>query len=132
MVLSLLNRDYVVVVLFGEDLSILDGLDRGVVVVLVDLTVNGSLDLLMAGLLNSLVHNGWGNLLVDGGVMFTRLVPKDPMMSVLFLRDTSIVWKQELMADELSVQFIKVGVQRGGVPIGLTMSELVLVEALLT
>jgi len=45
-------------------------------VVLVDLTVNGSLSLLVLVLEDSLVHNGRSNLFVDCGVMVTSLGPK--------------------------------------------------------
>ena len=54
--------------------------------VLVNLTVNGSGDLFMLVLLDGLVHDGRGNLLVDGGVMVTRLVPGDSMMSAIVRR----------------------------------------------
>lgn len=42
--LSLLNRAHVVGVLLWEDFLVLDGLDGGVVVVLMDLTVNSFLN----------------------------------------------------------------------------------------
>ena len=43
--------------------------------VLVDLTVDGGGGLLMTVLGDVLVHDGWGDLLVDGGVMMTCLAP---------------------------------------------------------
>lgn len=89
-VLALLDGNDVVLVGFWEDLTILDGLDGGMEVVLVDLTVDGGLDFLVTCLLDGLVHDGWGNLLVDGGVMVTGLVPKDRMMSVTVLRDERV------------------------------------------
>jgi len=45
-------------------------------VVLVDLLVDGSLDLLVLGAVDGLVKNSRGNLLVDGGVMVTSLGPE--------------------------------------------------------
>ena len=71
LVVTLLNADHVVRVLLGKHLAILDRLDRGVVVVLMDLTVNGGLGLLMTLLNNVLVHGSRSNLLVDSGVMMT-------------------------------------------------------------
>lgn len=41
--------------------------------VLVDFLVNGSLHLLVLSPLDALVGDGWGNLLVDGGVVVTRV-----------------------------------------------------------
>ena len=72
---AVLNSTEVVVVLLCESLAVLDGLDRGVVVVLVDLLINGGLDLLAALSVDGLVDNSGRNLLVDGGVMVTRLGP---------------------------------------------------------
>ena len=43
--------------------------------VLVNLTINGSLSFLMTLLDNVLLNNGRSNFLVDCGVMMTRLVP---------------------------------------------------------
>lgn len=89
-VLTLLDGNDVVLVGFRENLTILDGLDGGMEVVLVHLTVDGGLNFLMTCLLDGLVHDGRGNPLVNGGVMVTRLVPKDGMMSVTVLRDDCI------------------------------------------
>jgi hypothetical protein len=72
---AVLDGGKVVVVLLGKNLAVLDGLDRGVVVVLVNLLVDGSLDLLVLLELVGLVDNSGGNLLVDGGVVVTRLGP---------------------------------------------------------
>lgn len=51
------------VMLLGEDLLMLDGLDSGVVVILVDLTVDGLGDFLMASGLDILASNGGSNAL---------------------------------------------------------------------
>lgn len=57
---AVLDAGHLVGVLFGEDLAVLDGLDGGVVVVLVDLTVDG---------FGLLVELGASYMLVlDGGV----------------------------------------------------------------
>jgi hypothetical protein len=45
------------------------------VMILMDLAVNGRLSFLVALLDYCLVHNGWSNLFVHGGIMVTRLVP---------------------------------------------------------
>ena len=74
--LALLNGGHAVGVLFWENFAILDWLDRGVVMVLVHLTINGSLSLLMTLLDHLLLHNGGSDLLVDCGVMVTGLVPE--------------------------------------------------------
>ena len=51
--------------------------------VLVDLTVDGGGGLLMTVLGDVLVHDGWGDLLVDGGVMVTCLVPVSECQSAI-------------------------------------------------
>ena len=71
---AVLDWNDVVVVLLTHLLDILDGLHGGVVVVLVHLLVNGGADLLVLSAVDGLMSDGWGNLLVDGGVMVTRLV----------------------------------------------------------
>jgi len=70
---AVLDSGKVVVVLLGENLTVLDGLDRGVVVVLVNLLVDGSLDLLVLLELMALVGDSGSDLLVDSGVVVTRL-----------------------------------------------------------
>jgi hypothetical protein len=61
-------------VLLGKNLTVLDGLNSAVVVILVNLLVDGGVDLLMLVRLHSLVNNSGGNSLVDCGVMVTGLV----------------------------------------------------------
>ena len=63
-------------VLLGKNLTILDGLDRGVVVVDVDFLVDGGLGLLDARLLDSLLDDGRSDLLVDGRVLVSSVVPR--------------------------------------------------------
>jgi hypothetical protein len=70
---AVLDGDDVVVVLLGEDLTVLYGLYRGVVVVLVNLLVNGGDDLLTLLTLDGLVLDSWSNFLVNSGVVVTRL-----------------------------------------------------------
>lgn len=71
----MLNSDDVVSVLLREDLTVCHGLDGGVVVVLVNLLVDGSGDLLMLGLVDGLVKDCGCNTLVDSGVVVTGLGP---------------------------------------------------------
>ncbi len=73
--LPMLDGDDVVLVLFRKYFAVFDWLDRGMVVVLVYLTVNGGLSFFMANLCDLLVHNGRCHFLVDSGVMMTSLVP---------------------------------------------------------
>jgi hypothetical protein len=76
LVATVLNGDDIVVVLLGEDLTVGHGLLGGVVVILVNLLVNGRGVLLVLLLLDGLVLDGRGNLLVDGGVVVTSLAHK--------------------------------------------------------
>ncbi len=73
---TLLNCSHSVGVLFRQNLAILDWLDRGMVVVLVHLAINGSLSLLMTLLEHLLIDNGGSDLLVDCGVMVASLLPE--------------------------------------------------------
>lgn len=75
LVVTLLNGDDVVLMLFRKNFTVVHGLDRGVVMVLVNLAVDGSGSLFVTLLNDSLVHNCGSNFLVDGGVMFASLVP---------------------------------------------------------
>ena len=94
---TLLNLSHGVLVLFRKHLTLLDRLDGGVVMILMNLTVwsnpmsartnqpcrtsarrtltDGGLNLIVTGLLDGLVHDGRGDPLVDSGVMMTSLVP---------------------------------------------------------
>jgi len=71
--LAVLDRDHLVVVLLGEAGGLVDGLDRGVVVVLVHLLVDDGGGALMLGAGDGLVGDGGVDLLVDSGVVLTRL-----------------------------------------------------------
>lgn len=71
---SVLDGDEVVVMLLGEDLTVLNGLDGGVVVVLVNLTVNGRGYVLMSVRGDSLVGDCGSNGLVDSSVVVTRVL----------------------------------------------------------
>jgi hypothetical protein len=85
-----LDTNHVVGMLFGKNLAVQHGLNGGVVVVLVNLTVNGSGDLLMSRRLDGFLHDSGGNLLVDGGIMMTSLVPVlgYGQLSILYGADT--------------------------------------------
>ena len=69
--LAMLNAAELGSVCLGEDLTVVDGLDGAVVVVLVNLLVNGSVDLLVLVRLDRLVVDSRGNRLVDGCVVVT-------------------------------------------------------------
>lgn len=79
LVRAVLNGDNVVVVLLRHARLILHWLDRGVVVILVNLLVNGRLHVLVLSAVDSLVGDCWCDLLVDGGVMVTSLRPNRPV-----------------------------------------------------
>ena len=76
MMLTVLHRDNVVMMLLREDVTILYRLHRGVIMVLVDLTVDGRRGLLVACLGDGLIDDSGGDILVHGGVMVTRIVPR--------------------------------------------------------
>lgn len=73
LVAAVLNGNDVLVVGGGKNLLVDDGLLSGMVVVLVDLLVDGRGVLLVLLLLDSLVLDGRSDLLVDGGVVGSRL-----------------------------------------------------------
>jgi len=73
LVAAVLDGDDVLVVLGRKNLLVDDGLLGGVVVVLVNLLVDGGDVLLVLLPLDSLVLDGRSDLLVNGGVMVSRL-----------------------------------------------------------
>lgn len=80
---TVLNRDYVVLMLFWEDFTILDGLYRCVIVILVHLTIDGGGSLFVALLDDFLLHNSGSDLLMYSGVMMTSLVPESERVSAI-------------------------------------------------
>lgn len=72
LVAAMLDGDDVGVMLLRKDLTVGNRLLSGVVVILVNLLVDSGSVLLVLGLLDGLVLNGRGDLLVDGGVVVTR------------------------------------------------------------
>jgi hypothetical protein len=72
--LAVLNGTELGSVCLGKNLTVLDGLNSAVVVVLVNLLVYRSVDLLMLVRLDGLVSDSRGNGLVHGGVVVTRLL----------------------------------------------------------
>lgn len=70
--LAVLNSSKLGSVLLGENLTIQHRLDGAVVVILVNLLVDGCVDLLVYVGLDDLVLNSGGYSLVDSGVMVTR------------------------------------------------------------
>lgn len=61
------------VMLLGKNLSVLDGLNGAVIVVLVDLSVDSCRDILVLMWLDCLVLDMWCNCLMDCGVMVSGL-----------------------------------------------------------
>ena len=85
MVLTVLDGDDVVMMLLRYNLAVLHWLHRSMVVVLVDLAVNCSGGLLVAGFGEGLIDNGGGDLFMDGGVMVTSLGPREERCQFLCL-----------------------------------------------
>lgn len=73
--LTVLDWNNIVVMLFWQDFPIFDRLDRGVVVILMHLPIDCSLRLFMPVLGHVFVDHGRSNFLVHGSVMMTSLVP---------------------------------------------------------
>lgn len=73
-VAAVLDTDDVVVVLLWEDLAVLDGLHGRVVMVLMDLTVDGSRYIFLSCGVDGLMLDGRCDVLVYRGVMLPRLV----------------------------------------------------------
>ena len=71
--LAALDGEHVMVVLLGGDNVFRDGLDTGLVVVLVELAVDGGGELLALDGLHDLLDDGWFKVLVNFGVVV--LVP---------------------------------------------------------
>jgi hypothetical protein len=67
---ALLGCDDLAVVLLGLDLAVLEGLDGGVVVVLVAFTVDDCLFARLVFALYRLMLDCWGDFLLDGSVFF--------------------------------------------------------------
>jgi len=70
---AVLNTCHLVAVLLGKDLTVLDGLDGCVVVILVDLTVYCGGHILVSGGSDMLVLDGGVDRLVDSGVVLSIL-----------------------------------------------------------
>lgn len=73
--LAVFDSNQFVLVLLWQDLASRYWLDRCVVVVLVDLLVDGSLDLFDNFWLDGLVDHSRSDLFVNRGIMMTRLGP---------------------------------------------------------
>lgn len=71
--LAVLSANQVVRVLLRKNLTVLDGLDGGVEVILVDLTVDDLLSFLVLCASDMLIHNGRVDSLVDGGLVLSIL-----------------------------------------------------------
>jgi len=90
--LTMLDRDDVVLVLLGKNLAVFYWLHGRMVVVLMNLTIDGSGSLFVLVFRDVLVDNGGGDLLVDCGVIVTSLAPTESAMSVYMSR--SLATKQ--------------------------------------
>jgi len=71
--ISMLYASKVVAVLLWENFPVLDGLDGGVVMILMNFAVNGCGDILVVSAGDILVGDRWVNSLVDGGIMLSIL-----------------------------------------------------------
>lgn len=80
-VLTMFDGKDVVLVLLREDLTVLHWLHGGMIVVLVDFTIDGGGGLLVTGFDDSLVDDSGCHFLVNGGVMVTSLVPGEHRLS---------------------------------------------------
>ena len=65
----------IVMMLFGQNFTILDRLNCGVVVILVNLTINRCGGFFVALFNDGLVHNGRSNFFMNSRVMVTRFMP---------------------------------------------------------
>lgn len=83
--LAVLDTNKVVMVLFGENLAVVHRLHRGVIVILVDLLVDGGSDLLVLLGFHRLMLDSRSDILVDGGVVVTGLAHKVGNGSLGFL-----------------------------------------------
>lgn len=72
---TLLSTHHLVGVLLWQDLAVLHRLNGGMVVVLMNLTIDDSLSLFVTLLDDVLNDHSWGNFLVDSGIMLTSLGP---------------------------------------------------------
>jgi len=68
-----LDTDYIMGVLLWKHLLVLNGLHRGMVVILVDFTINSLSDIIMVGTSYILVGNSWVDSLMNSGVMLPIL-----------------------------------------------------------
>jgi len=99
-VLTVLDGSGTVLVLLGKNLTVLNGLDGGVVVVLVDLTVDGTSHVLVVCLVDSLLCDSRGDGLVDGGVMLASTVHevRNGSLSLVHCEcETGDYWREDLI-----------------------------------
>jgi len=75
LVFTVFDWDHVVNVLLWQHFTVFDWLHGSVVVILVHFAIDGGLSLLMTVRADLLIHNSRSDLLMDGGVMMTRLGP---------------------------------------------------------
>lgn len=87
--LAALDGGNVVLMLLREDFPILNRLHSMVIVVLVDLLLDGGVDLFVLGRLYSLIDHGRLDLLVDGGVVVTGLVQEPANCFLSLVHDDS-------------------------------------------
>ena len=69
----MLHSSHSIPITLRQDLSILDRLDGTVVIVLVDLFVDRSIDLFTPGRLHCLLYYGQSDLLMDGSIIMSSL-----------------------------------------------------------
>lgn len=73
MMLTLLDRDDAMMVFFRQNLTILDWLDCGVIMILMDFSVDGCGHFFVLLLLDVFMGDGRGDLFMNGCVMLSRV-----------------------------------------------------------
>ena len=106
---AVLDGDDVVVVSLLQGLAVIDWLDGGVIVVLVDFLVDGRLDVLMLGLGDGLSGDRRNDLLVNGGIMMARLGPGRVDVSVRCLLSCEGGTHMKSLTAALAASMVEVG-----------------------
>lgn len=118
-----LNSSHVMSVLFRESLLVRDGLDRGMVMVLVDLSINYFLGVDTLSGLDSLILDGGIDVFVDSGIVFTVSVEETADCCLCFVHCSEVLVCVSLKVEDngrrSDLQSYKA--QAGGYDIGFEM-----------